>query len=521
MTMFPKILLLAACSTLITAGPVPRNERRQLFTSFTNTTIHASSTIQSFQASSSGSASSSIVTSVVGPLSATSSLPSGQQVNADTALIIEPIQSTIITRVISAVTFLNLKGEPVATQNAETILSTSFFTPTPAPAPASPSSTVPSSSPNPASSPNTKLPVPSLKSSTVSLLSTTALALPISSQVAVESEPKNGTNLPSFTYSPEESNTRASSITPTPIITSKAPTGNTTGLPGFNHPRFSSRTIQPSSVGISSAAEQSSAIPKTSAPTASSTTLNSPIQPAPAASNSASSSENGALSTPVPNATDSITRTRIVITKTEYTTVFPSPSTIATSSAAIQQPSPPPKGSELVAGSTSAQIQQPIASPSPVTVPTTILAPPPVIVTQYTTVTPKSNPAEVPTTPAVPVPTTIAPVLSSAGVPSSSPSSPAPPRPSSKVPGAPIQPTSVAAPPLAPQASSSTTPSAQLPPVSSMKPPPPAVPSSTSDGPLIINPIASSQLFTVTVTATEKETVTATATVTVSVTARP
>lgn len=45
-------------------------------------------------------------------------IPIDQSVGADTALVVEPIQQTVFTHVIPAITFLNPEGKPLATEDA-------------------------------------------------------------------------------------------------------------------------------------------------------------------------------------------------------------------------------------------------------------------------------------------------------------------------------------------------------------------------------------------------------------------
>ncbi|KAH7410221.1 hypothetical protein DE146DRAFT_342584 [Phaeosphaeria sp. MPI-PUGE-AT-0046c] len=461
------ILLLLAAYQNVSAGPLPRENKRQLFKSYTNTT--------------------QTPVSVSRPISTSySSASPSRLVNADTAIVIEPVQRTVVTHVISAVTFLNLKGEPIATLEAETVLSTSYFTPTPqaAPSPSAPgtSSVLPSSTPLVPS-------VPSLSSKAIPFTSSPALAVPMSSQTAV-SGPMNQTSRPAFTYSPEEGQSAAPTISPTSVLNSKPPAGNSTGLPGFDHPGSAPSGAVPPVASLSSAVTSSTRSPGP-----------------------------GTQSTTAPIATGSASNSPVVVTKTEYTTVFPSP-TFST----------PVDGSELIAGSTPpVQAPQPIqtsSNASPALLSPTPLAPPPVvIITQYTTVAPaptggapkaSSTPTAPGAVPSVPSPP-VAPQPSSpvAEPPKPIPSSAKPSAPSSRAPAVPAQPSSPAASSLPVQLSSSPTPSPQPPSASSASSP--AASSTTTEGPLIITPIAPSQVFTVTVTATEKETVTETATVSVTV----
>ncbi|OAL01354.1 hypothetical protein IQ06DRAFT_335670 [Phaeosphaeriaceae sp. SRC1lsM3a] len=471
MTLIHMILLLAAYQNVVSAGPLPRADRRQLLQSYANTTQTLPSLSQT------------------GSTAYPSASPSkGQLVNADTAIVIEPVQRTVVTHVIPAVTFLNPKGEPIATQTAETVLSTSYFTPTPQPAP-SPSTPTTSSTPSSSKPPVSSISISSSKP--IQFTSSPALAAPMSSQAAVESGPVNQTSRPAFTYSPEEGQSAVSTISSTSISTIKSPAGNATGLPGFDHPGSAPTGVMPPKAPLSSAATNSTRTSK------------------------AGKQPSTALVT-----TGSTSNSPVVVTKTEYTTVFPSP-TIST----------PLGGSELIAGSTPIQASQPVLSSSKASpallLPTSLVPPPVVIITQYTTVAPAptggapaaSNtptiPAPVPSAPSPPpvVPQPSSPVAEPS---KPSPSSATPPASSSRGTQVPAQSSSPAAPPLPPKVSSSPTlvqPSPAQSTLSSI------ASSTTSEGPLIITPIAPSQIFTVTVTATEKETVTETATVSVTVTA--
>jgi hypothetical protein len=451
------------------------------------------------------------------------SLSAGQQVNADTAVVVEPIQRTVVTHVIPAITFLNPKGEPVATQDAETILSTSFITPSPAPP--LPSSAIATLIATPAS-PIPSLAVSSSHSKASSLSLSSSIGLPSSSQAGVASGPISRTSIPVFTYSPEETQANTPIASPSPIGTGNLSTGNSTSLPGFNHPGLPPRSTALTSAFLSSAVPPS---PSASQSAIQASSLIAPSGSGRPATNATRPSSDTVRPTVAPNLTSSVSR--VVIIKTEYTTVYPSSLAVATSSAAALGSSTSTGGSELVAGSTSAQIQPSLASSpnsSPATFSPTPLAPPPVvIITQYTTVVPSpTKEPEISTVPGtlVPIPAPSPPAsstgaqLPSSAAASSSPADPPSAQPtfSSRAPEVPVQSSSAVAPTLPPQVSSSTTSTLQPLPIPSASS---VAPSPTSDGPLIITPIAPGQLFTLTVTTTEKETVTETATISVTVTA--
>ncbi|CAO2654234.1 Nn.00g109670.m01.CDS01 [Neocucurbitaria sp. VM-36] len=518
------VMLLAACSTSVIAGPVPQNPRRQLFTSYANTSLTASSTTDVIQASSSANVVSTFLRSSESPIALSTllskalplSAPNPEQtVNADTALVVEPIQQTVFTHIIPAITFLNPKGEPLVTEDPQTILSTSYITPTPAPTTEESSSTTPTPSitPSQASMPT--------ESSTIALSSNINSEALSTSVAAVENGTASTTSqrAPMFTYSPEGEETRTPLASPTLVsasisTTSEQSVPSSGGLPGFEHPGSASRSIQVTSPAANStiATISSVAVPESSANSSSpSSPLGSPTgNPAPALTSE------GAEST-----------THLFVTTTEYTTVYPSstPSDVAPSvpQASTLEPAAPTEAQNtLSAQQTSSQVAaspalsaQPQESAAPAlssataALPTSPLDPPPfVIVTQYTTVTPTSgsSPTESPSTP------------------SSATSSPAYANPSSSSSTAEPSSTSPAASPstspAAPPPPSSTSETAQPAPAPTETPsipvPEPAPSSTTSEGPLIITPIAPSQIFTVTVTTTEKETIRETATVTVT-----
>ncbi|KAH6864792.1 hypothetical protein BKA58DRAFT_423307 [Alternaria rosae] len=196
MAIFSTILLLAACSTSINAGPVPKNHRRQLFPSYANTTSTIAST-------------------------------SGQQVaEAETAIIVEPIRQTIFSSIAPAITFVLPDGKPLVTQDPQTVFSTSYITPSPLPTPEETSSAVATSSVTPSPKPT---PTESSDVSVSSALSSSVAA--VENKTASETSRK----APMFTYSPIEE-TSTSLATPNASATSAVLASTTAGLPGFTHP---------------------------------------------------------------------------------------------------------------------------------------------------------------------------------------------------------------------------------------------------------------------------------------------
>ncbi|EUC51334.1 hypothetical protein COCMIDRAFT_58884, partial [Bipolaris oryzae ATCC 44560] len=148
MVIFSKILLLAACSTCVVGGPVPRNHQRRQFTGYFNTSSIISSTSEK----------------VVAQL--------------DTALVVEPIQPTVFTSIAPGITFVNPDGEPLATQDPETVLSTSFITPTQKPTTEKSYSVIPTSTTTPGlkQAPVESSPTPTLSSDALSALSSSVKA---------------------------------------------------------------------------------------------------------------------------------------------------------------------------------------------------------------------------------------------------------------------------------------------------------------------------------------------------------
>ncbi|KAH7551498.1 hypothetical protein J3E72DRAFT_401620 [Bipolaris maydis] len=507
MAVFSKLLLLAACSTCVVGGPVPRNHQRRQFTGYFNTSSIISSTSEKAVA------------------------------QLDTALVVEPIQPTVFTSIAPGITFVNPDGEPLATQDPETVLSTSFITPTQKPTTERSSSVIPTSTTTPGlkQAPSESSPAPTLSSDALSALSSSVKVVENSTASVTSRE------YPKFTYSPIEQTSSASLASVTPP-TSKAPVPTSGGMPGFQHPGSTAPSQPPSN---------SSSSPTT---VASSVAASSVSSGPPVVSSSRSADDLADVTS------------RIMVTS--YTTVYvsaPSPDAAITASEEPVSGSAAPTPA-MPSCSEGQEAVPPVASSAALAVPSESLQiPPVVIVTSFTTVMATLAPSEapqVPATSAVPEPV----VPSSSAVSSaseatsasaeptppaapSSPSSPslesstsAQPASSSAPPAEPTvepspsttptpepsqqpspspSPSSPEAPASTPDATSTTTPSAS----SSSPPPPPApepTPSSsssssttaTSEGPLIITPIPPSQIFTVTATTTEKETVRETVTVT-------
>jgi len=211
----PTLLLLAACVSLITAGPVPRQERRPQFPTSSDQSLNVSSTVKSVLTYQSITGQSSFL-----------SVESELVVHAETALVVQPIKQSVFTSIIPAVTFQNPDGENIATEDPQTILSATYLTPTPTSAPQQSSNTPPTASSEPTS-----------KSRGVFLSNTDMLAAPSTSLAAVEHITASETSqrIPSFTYSPQEDSAAS------PAVSTAIPTGETLiqtsgGLPVFTHP---------------------------------------------------------------------------------------------------------------------------------------------------------------------------------------------------------------------------------------------------------------------------------------------
>ncbi|KAH9869629.1 hypothetical protein IAQ61_006838 [Plenodomus lingam] len=462
-------------------------------------------------------------------------------VDAETALIVQPIQQSVFTSIAPAITFQNTAGEDIATEEPQTILSTLFITPTPTPAPQQSSSAIPS--PTPTSSPEAK----PAESSTLIASSRGFSAVLSSSVAAVENTTASETSLqiPQFTYSPEEdSSTLPASPTANPTSGTLNPSSG--GLPGFSHP--GSAPLNPTAGNGNSSV----------LPTGNSTLIQSTAQtPVPtvdsssivAPSSTINSSTSISLNPNAPSPSEPVvedTTSMVYVTETQYTTVFPSPSPterLSSSQSPLAPVVPTDAQNTLPAEQSSTVVSSSCSSVSTLSAALPPHPPPVVIITQYTTVTqPKPTDApEAPSAPPAPAPVpgpTLAPIPSVAPEPSSTSSAPAPvlssssspvvpePQPTpplqspedSPVPSAseptvaPPAVTESSAPP--PEASASTTQDVPAPTEAPPEPSSEPIPTSTTEGPLIITPIAPSQIFTVTVTATDTIRETTTVTVT-------
>ncbi|CAG5184882.1 uncharacterized protein ALTATR162_LOCUS11129 [Alternaria atra] len=313
MAIFSIILLLAAYSTSIIAGPVPQAHRRQLFTSYTNTTSTIFSTSEQKTA------------------------------EAETAIIVEPIQQTVVTSIAPAITFVNPDGKPLVTQDPQTIFSTSFITPSPLPTTEESSSAVatPSVTPSPVPTPIESISVP-----ISSVIGSSAFS---SSVDAVDNKTASETSqqVPMFTYSPIEEETSTSLATPTAPATSAIPASTTGGLPGFTHPAAapsnlpSANTTTGSTIASASSMIESVIQASSSSPMVNSTSLALPVP-------TSSGSPTAAL--PSETASDAIDVTsRIIVT--QYTTIY----------ATSQPPQTPAQESAMP---TEAQESAPLASPT-------------------------------------------------------------------------------------------------------------------------------------------------------------
>ncbi|UPX09600.1 uncharacterized protein EKO05_0000287 [Ascochyta rabiei] len=574
MARFTSLLLLAASSSIVAGGPLPKGHRRQLLSSYANTISVASSTVEVSRSLSTAEdvSSTSLATADGSVFSSqptfastrpSNSVPtllsfSEQYASAETAVIIQPVQPTIFTQTAPAITFLLPDGQAMATQTPEVVLSTSFITSlAPVPTLETKSSVVHSDVASSSSAPAGNQPMSSVSSFPAKGLS--------SSKAEAESEAVSATTYapPMFTYSPDESTTAAffapstiivsstvissalpssihsSSVTPSPAASVGGPPAqNGTGMPGFTHPGTSQGTATPGSSPIS----------YTSAGLVSVTQVLSSAVPTSSTVSSLPSPSSVVL--PPTNST-LMTSSRLVVTKTEYTTVFPTPaasqvsfvassalsSTLASSAPAVSVISSTSAFAAVPAVPVSSSVQTSVVqSPSAELLPSTSLqVPPVVIVTQYTTVlpSPSSAPAETPPVFSTPASSSSSIVISAApSSVSTSAESATTLSPSTGL--APSSSSSTLAASSSPIASSLPTPSGPAssgPPysVTNVEPSPteapagpseapsaPAPTSNSSEGPLIITPIAPSQIFTVTVTEKEKETVTATVTATIT-----
>ncbi|CAA9956841.1 PAT1 domain containing protein [Pyrenophora teres f. maculata] len=315
------LLLLAACFNIITAGPVPRLHQRQLFTSYANSS---------------------------------STIPSSTDVQADTAIVIEPIKPTIFTSIAPAVTFVNPGGQPLATQDPRTVLFTSFIMPAPAPTMQKSTSALPTPSPKPRP---VESHVTSSSSAVVSAAPSSTVAVADNSTTTQSSK-----KVPVFTYSPTEDESSTAPASPTVSLTSATPAPTSGGLSGFQHPGSASRSPQAANT------------------TTSATTARTPspvIQGPSSASFDSSSTMNSASSTsPVatlPSASQTIDVTsRVVVT--QYTTVYAIPS----ASEAQEAPSLASPTSDMAGVPDS-------SSPAQISPSASLQIPPVVIVTSFTT----------------------------------------------------------------------------------------------------------------------------------------
>ncbi|KAF2477985.1 uncharacterized protein BDR25DRAFT_348283 [Lindgomyces ingoldianus] len=506
MAIFHTIWLLAACSTLVIAGPVPQHYRNLHYPRFENTSSRVSSVLQGLPAEIPSTTHLLFTASPSLLISASSSAP----VNAETPeIVITPIERSLSTVIIPAVTFKNPDGQPLQTREGQTVVLTYFIPnpPTAAPpeAPSTTSSIPPETSTNEA--PVTSRAKSSQQSDTASSASTSSRsdsAKHTESALSVTSYQG-----PQFTYQPSGSSLGASSsqtIAKLPSATTLLSFGpsessSTTGasrtlLEGI--PNTLSFTAVPSGSGAGSPASQSSSStgavnpPEqlTTAPSASSV-ISSKIG---AASSTIAESSNVAQSSIVSGSSNLTAKPSLVIvTKTEFTTVFPSTTAANNPPSSLQ-----PSNSETNAAAASSTLV-PTQSSSSAGLPTTPLPLPPVVtVTRYTTVPPSP------------------PTSAASQAPASSKNTPAsgPPASSSAVSSEPLSSQVAATSSNAPVPPPSSTPIAPLlpattvPPPSSSAPPPEPSTSSTSESKLIVTPIPASQIFTITETVTEKETVT-------------
>ncbi|EDU41299.1 hypothetical protein TUN205_01831 [Pyrenophora tritici-repentis] len=339
MAFFFVVLLLAACSNITTAGPVPKLHQRQLFASFSNTS------------------------STVAPAT---------DVQADTAIVIEPIKPTVFTSIAPAVTFVNPGGKPLATLDPRTFLSTSFITPSPAPTTQKSTSALLTSTPEP--KPVESYVTPS-SSAVVSAAPSSTVAVADNSTTNQSSK-----KVPVFTYSPAEDETSKAPASPTVSLTSATPAPTSGGLSGFQHPGSASRSPQAANT-TTSVITASTPSPVIQAPSSAS------FDSSPIIISTSSTSPVVAL----PSASQTVDiASRVVVT--QYTTVY------ATPSASEAQESPSLASSTLDMASVSASSSSSEMSPS-----ASLQIPPVIIVTSFTTVMPSPTP-EVPAASAAPAP---------------------------------------------------------------------------------------------------------------------
>ncbi|KAJ4992559.1 hypothetical protein SVAN01_01942 [Stagonosporopsis vannaccii] len=546
MARFTSLLLLAASSSVVIGGPLPIGHGRQLISSYTNTTSIASPTFEASQSlhtveeisSTLLPASESTPKPVFGFFESPQPSPSEPYVNAETAIIIEPVQPTVFTQTAPGITFLLPDGQAIATQTPEVLLSTSYITsPTPVP-----TSEIQSSATSEDVIASTSIPT---ESQTLNSFPAKGLS---SSQAEIESEKQSATSYapPMFTYSPEEPTTAAPSAFST-ILTSYVTASSLSESTVLSIPAISSATA---SATADQPAQNVTGMPAFTHPGA----------PEGTAALSSASTSSIVMPLPVSDNTTLTTSSRLVVTKTLYTTVFPTLAATETSSSASAThssdlESSAPASSALAPSSSVAttpvapghsSINASATAPaSAELLPSTSLpVPPVVIVTQYTTVPPLPSSALVETSvaPSAPISSSqaIEPSVTfssssyaassiASSIPSLTPSATPSVQPTSLSSSSAAMPTSAVSPSgvssktsyaitnVEPSPTETPSPPSDAPPPPSDVPPAPLPTASTSEGPLIITPIAPSQIFTVTVTEKEKETVTATVTATVTV----
>ncbi|KAF2639913.1 hypothetical protein P280DRAFT_549756, partial [Massarina eburnea CBS 473.64] len=247
MLIFFFVWLLAALSSTVIAGPVPAlrprmpfypyqpyaNSSSKTFTPLGPALPKTSTSIPSRQVSRPSSTllntfSSSINTSSADPLA-----------EANTAVIVQPIDKTVLTSTQAAITFFDPKGKPLITQAETTILQTSYLT-----KPKTTSSTKLPSSSSTASPSQASTTQKSVSSSPTKLIpSSTASATPISPSRVIGNTTTAGPSYtsPQFTYSPKENETKSASTIATP--TAKTQNLNSTTTTTL----LSTSKIQPSS----------------------------------------------------------------------------------------------------------------------------------------------------------------------------------------------------------------------------------------------------------------------------------
>ncbi|ORY01354.1 hypothetical protein BCR34DRAFT_592294 [Clohesyomyces aquaticus] len=510
------IWLLAAYSHTTFAGPVPQQYRNLHYPRFANT----SSIVPSTLAPSTANLATLLPPSSTG-LFLTSSFSSNAPVNAETPeVIVTPIERSFSTSIQAAITFLNPDGQPLETIPEQTFVSTTFIPKPPTTPP--PEATSTSSS---TSSETLTLTIPVTSRADKSTLADTPSST--KSDPAEHLSGIKGTTTeqrPRFTYQPGFGNGSPSSSQATaafppgstplsfgPSASSSNTSSSKTLLDGA--PNTPSATSTPSGSGVGTPAGQSSS--SATGPNPSERSGSESQLPTISSQVGAATSSIALLSTVSDLSSSASQPSFIIVTKTRYTTVFPSSTTaqsqlagVSPSSVATNQPQPSASGTTVAVSSTSSALLSPKSS-TVAGLPTTPLPLPPVVtVTLYTTVPPSPESSMV-----------------QSQVPASSAAASTPEAPaasslvSSLVPSeSQLQSTQAATTsaniPLGPPSSATA-----VPPAITVLPPAPSSqlsetsPSSTSESKLIVTPIPPSQIFTITVTTTEKETVTVTATV--------